>query len=65
MAAVASKARSGGATGVTVGPETTMERELAADKATGQDRIARLPTPAHSTVARVPKSAGRKVQACR
>lgn len=57
--------RSAGDKRVTVSPDTAMERELAHDRETGEDRIVRAPSPAKPALSRSMKAGGRKAMACR
>ncbi len=58
-------ARSAGEKHVTVSPDTEMARELAQDRASGEDRIPRLPNPSRPARSRPTQGAGRKAVSCR
>ena len=59
------RARSAGDKRVMLSPDTEMERELAHDRDTGEDRIVRLPNPSRPALSRARKAAGRKATTCR
>lgn len=59
------RARSAGDKRIVHGPDTAMERELAADRDSGADRIVRLPTPAKPSLVQRPRHVGRKATTCR
>ena len=59
------RARSAGDKRVVVSPDTDMERELARDRDSGEDRIVRLPNPSRPALSRTMKAAGRKATTCR
>ena len=52
--------RSAGDTHVTIAPDTEMARELAQDRASGEDKSVRLPNPSRPALSRMMKAAGRK-----
>ena len=59
------RARSAGDKRIVVSPDNDMERELAHDRDTGEDRIVRLPNSSRPALARSMKAAGRKATTCR
>lgn len=62
---MAAPATSAGEKHATISPDTEMARELAQDRASGADRIVRLPNPSRPSSSRSTKGAGRKVATCR